>query len=155
MKWTKAKIKKARKSPNSNSGNWCIFVPLTKTEGVKFYMSQDMRDGAYDLQKKAHVVGLGPAVGDKCEMPFLDSWQLPGSEYNRSEIVYGYVTELCNTKRTIRMADYYAFVQKCQDYGISTNDTENGYNCGYLRGQVVRYDFDPNFYLDPDEDMIS
>lgn len=146
MKWNKIKATKAKKTP-SNSGSWCIFVPLSKTEGVKFYHTEKIRDEAAKLQGRAHKVGLGPKVGGKCEMPLMAGWHLPCRVRETPKRVYGYITQLVDIGTFPEIREYERFEKKCLRHGISTRDMTMYSNCGYLpNGKLVRYDFDPVFY---------
>lgn len=145
MNWSKEKSKQASKNPSS-SGCWCVFVPLSETEGVKFYHNEETRDKAAALQRKAFDVGLGPAVGGFCEMPFLDTWTVPYRlEHDPPTKVYGYITEMADAG-PMSHENYQAFCAWASEYDISTDDTSSGMNIGMLRGAPVRFDFDPFFY---------
>lgn len=148
MNWSKKKSERASKNPSS-SGSWCVFVPLSETEGVKFYYDEETRDKAAALQRKAFDVGLGPAVGGFCEMPFLATWTVPFRlEDDPPTVVYGYITEMVDTG-PMSTEDYDTFREWAREYGISTRDICSSGECmnvGMLRGAPVRFDFDPVFY---------
>lgn len=145
MKWNESKRNAAQESEESRNGCWCIFVPLSDTEGVKFYHRPEVRDAAMEHQKRAHSLGFGPAVGETCEMPMLETWPKPECWNVRPTKVYGYVTELAEG---VGEWDGEAFDFLCevmQEYGESTVDLHEG-NMGWINGYPVCIDFDPGFY---------
>lgn len=141
-------------SSTSSSGCWCIFVPLSETEGLKLYPAKDMRDGAVRLQKKAASLGLGPQVkNESVEMPMLESWDRPllwkergYANTSTGTMLYGYVTEIVS--EGIPDLDVFdSLIERLQANGICVTDLSKAVNVGMTRdGRAVMFDFDPVFY---------
>jgi hypothetical protein len=150
MNWSEEKETAVCSSSKSDNGNWCLYVQLSPLEGVKFYHRADIRDQAANLQRSAAAVGLGPMVGEFCEMPCLASWDMPerwlNAKINPGDKVYGFVTERVFPDY-MPQDEYFPFIEKMKNAGISTKDMYNGMNCGRtFDGRAVRFDFDPEFY---------
>lgn len=147
MNWDESKASKAEEnSDQSRHGRWCVFVPLSDTEGVKLYHSKEIRDGAMELQAYAASWGMGPKVGEACEMPRIDSWTGPDKWPMELNTVYGFITEIIDTTFP-KGEDMELFERLCEKFGISTKDI-CGLNAGFslVDGLPLRYDFDPRFY---------
>jgi hypothetical protein len=132
-------------SSQSSSGCWCIFVPLSDTQGVKFYHAPEVRDAAAKLQSEAHAVGVGPEVGYFCEMPYLASWDMPSGWHGEApDTVYGYITELVDDSG-LETKDFQKLLDRCREHGISVGDLGSYLNTGYSlkTGEPLKYDFDP------------
>jgi len=145
MNWSKEKEQAAHTS-NSDSGNWCIFVPLSDAEGVKFYETEAIRDAAAELQANAAQYGLAPQVGQDCEMPLLESWDKPLRWSRGVDTVYGYITERIDPGG-LDDDEYHTLFEMLQEHDISTRDICASMNVGKTAdGMAVRFDFDPVFY---------
>lgn len=83
-KMTKVFAKTADGSPK---GIQCTFIRLNEKWACKFYHQEVIRNEAYDRQKAAHAIGLGPAVGGKD----ITVYSPHGRPY------YGYITEVVKT----------------------------------------------------------
>lgn len=141
----------AEKSSNSKKGKWCFFVPLSETEGVKFYHTKDLRNQAAELQEQAASVSLGPKVGEYCEMPALQSWEWPENWPLETEKVYGYITQIAEI-RILEEEEMDYLRCALEAAGLSTNDIHKTLNVGLINGMPVRIDFDPEFYWDDELD---
>lgn len=134
-------------SSKSKGGCWCLFVPVSETEGVKFYHTKEIRDQAAALQREAASVSLGPKVGEFCEMPALQSWIWPTKWPLETNKVYGFVTQIA-TIRHLADEEMEYLIAALESAGISTNDIHSSLNVGIIDGMPVRIDFDPEFYWD-------
>lgn len=142
MNWSEEKAHVVESSRESSSGSCCLFIPLSETEGVKFYHSEEMRDGAAKLQGRAYALGFAPEVGAFCEMPVLESWTFPRHWPNDTSKVYGYVTEIAELRSLDREEfDYLQTIM--MENGFRVRDIDYQFNVGIVNGMPVCIDFDP------------
>lgn len=144
---------RARTSSETSNGCWCIYVPLSDTEGLKLYPDRRMRDEAVRLQSKAAKFGVGPEVKNRSvELPLLESWYRPMKwveQYPKvgiGSILYGYVTEV--VEEDVDDEDLFDdLISRLKEYGIAVTDLSHNSNVGMTNdGRAVMFDFDPVFY---------
>lgn len=142
---------RASNSSDTSNGSWCIYVPLSDTEGLKLYPDKRMRDEAARLQGEAARFGVGPTVKNiNIEMPMLSSWDRPHMWKLRGfadvSMLYGYVTEIVT--EGVNDDDLYKdLIVRLDDLGMTVTDLSQGMNVGMTTdGQAVMFDFDPMFY---------
>lgn len=152
MNWD-ARKEAVASSSSSVHGKWCIFVSLSETEGVKFYETKKLRDEAAELQREAAKYGLGPNVGAFCEMPIIQSWDIPDN-WEQYEIGYGYITQKADT-RSLTDEEFEELIDDLHYHGLSTSDLNQSLNCGIIDGKPVRIDFDPVFYHANSENSLD
>lgn len=147
MHWNENKTLTVECSSESFNGSWCVFVPLSATEGVKFYHDPEIRDRAAELQRIAHSEGYGPAVGEFCTMPRLHSWHQPSRWPEETRTVYGYVTEIAEDvgKIAYHSEEFEELRNRIDEAGYDSSDVHEC-NVGRIDGKIVCIDFDPAFF---------
>lgn len=116
------------------SGYYCRFF-IIGDQGYKYFIQSDhrdiyeIRDAAYDTQTIAARHGLAPAVGDRADT-VVDGEMFPG-----------YYTEIVPQMCSIGDVKYIRpLILALHRVGIIANDV-NVDNCGYLRENIVLFDF--------------
>ena len=124
------------------TGHACRFFAIGDI-GVKVY-DEECREkarGAYANQKRAHALGLGPAVGDEWTLRIRAG---SGSTF----YLYGYLTEVAQVYRddgreTLSDVEFDTLTESLENAGFPTWDIY-GRNVGRLKdGTPVCIDFDP------------
>lgn len=129
-------------SSKSSKGRCCLFVQLSPTEGVKFYHTEEMRDKAAESQRRASVLGLGPKVGEFCEMPALQSWEWPHRWPESTNTVYGYITQVAEI-RELTPEEFDYLTESLVFHRFDIADLAENFNVGIVDGLPVCIDFDP------------
>lgn len=75
----------------SPGGATAIFIPINDDWGVKFFPSMDVRNMAYEKQKKFADLGFAPEVGDTIELP--GKGVLARNQFSNKFYKFGYYTE--------------------------------------------------------------
>lgn len=132
MKMTKQK----RMTPKT--GVSCVYFPLSKSEGVKFYRTKKTRDRTYLLQQRAAKFGLAPKVGQRF---YIDCFSIEPGSFGGvdSRRVYGFLTERAQVRRGY--FNEYHLEEQLKNIGIIHHDLHYE-NVGRLNGRLVCIDFD-------------
>jgi hypothetical protein len=157
LTWTKTKKRAFIRGTfiNMESGCSCLFLHLTPKTGIKIYGSKRDRDYAYNMQKKAHDLGIGPAIGDmiqigskrNAEFFAIRRYLMLDCPFNWSENVrapfYGYITEIVHIPNDGICLDKMDILEKLmKESGFATGDVGYCHNVGLINDKAVCYDFD-------------
>lgn len=147
MNWSEEKAHVVESSRESDCGSCCLFIPLSETEGVKFYHSAYIRDASAKSQARAYALGLAPKVGEFCEMPVFSLCDWPNSWPNDTSKAYGYVTQIAEL-RELEPEEFDYLQSSMIEHGFCVADIDSRFNVGVIDGMPVCIDFDPinSFY---------
>jgi hypothetical protein len=126
------------------TGISCVFVPIHPKTGAKLFLDVYNRNHAWHLQKKAAAKKLAPLVGARFSLSWANVCALDGdsSEVDIQRItIYGYLTELVDTRRKSGHRQRDKLVKSLQDIGISAFDLHDE-NVGWVGKNLVCIDFD-------------
>lgn len=133
----------------------CVFVPISKTVGVKLYTNAENRDYSYHNQKRASKDGLGPQVGGRFRFPgfFIVPKGEIEAEANAPEIdefmlemYYGYVTQRARAAGYIYSDELQKLKSSMVAKGFSDYDLLD-FNLGRIGKRLVCIDFDMNSHV--------
>lgn len=128
------------KADNFLIGVTCGFVSLSSTRGLKLFRSKKAFESTIENQRRAANLGLGPRVikvvkiakiKTKIYGHFQRTWK------------YAFITEKCNLIDEPSKKEIMVLKRKLNKHDLGGGDIMKDHNCGYLRGKLVCYDFDP------------
>lgn len=152
LKWTKSKQERLFRGKfiGRNNGCCCLFIRITPSTGIKLYNTKDERDFAFQKQKEASLLDIGPMVGARFSLTrkkFDSIVRKSGiSSYPMQGVgsVYGYVTEAVKTYKINEQYDEnerHLLVSKMRENGFITVDLHQ-YNIGKRKKGMMCIDFD-------------
>lgn len=158
---TIAEVKKLAGS--SVSGARSVFIPINEEWAIKLCDSKGKRDLAYDRQKRAAEIDLGPNVGGTIDLS-EPVWIESGYDMIRKPYQYGYITEIVELFAPQIICPYPSWDSEAfkeaeelmgeheeeiemlvdcleSDTGFYFSDAHAG-NLGWKNGQLICIDFD-------------
>ena len=133
----------------SKQGCACIFIPITKTIGVKCYHSHNNRNSSFSLQRKASKYGLGPKVGIKFEIKLKGSILLKCDDFSYwvddygYKYIYCYFTQIAKQPAKAKIKERKILRDKLDENKIGIGDFfYNTSNLGRIGKKLVVLDFD-------------
>lgn len=151
LKWSLKKkeqlIRVIMKNRSWRFGSSCIYLPLSKTVGVKLYRTKRARNITHERQVYAAKYGLAPLCGNRFSLNCYYIRHENGDNDEFSSVmhntVYGYLTQIAEIRDEVDESEFYLIRSQLKEIGIAHCDLWEG-NVGYIKNKIICIDFDSN-----------